>query len=172
MPTRVPPAPLTRRDWLRHAGAAALALVAGRRLAADSPDSVGDAPPPPMVVYKDPNCGCCTAWNEHMTAAGFRLQVKDTAQMAQVKGAIGVPAALQSCHTGVIAGYFVEGHVPADLVQKLVREKPAIAGLAVPGMPAGSPGMEGPPPERYDILAVSRTGTVSVYATRMGRPAR
>lgn len=169
MPIRVPSAPLTRRDWLQHAGAAVLALVAGRRLGAAPLDGGVDAPPPPMVVYKDPNCGCCTAWNEHMTAAGFRLQVKDTAQMAQVKGAIGVPAALQSCHTGVIAGYFIEGHVPADLVQKLLREKPPLAGLAVPGMPAGSPGMEGPPPERYDIIAVARTGRTSVYATRMGR---
>lgn len=168
MPTRPDPAPLTRRDWLRHATAAAIALVTGRRLDAASAKGATDAPPP-MVVYKDPNCGCCTLWNEHMTAAGFRLQVKDTAQMAQVKGAIGVPAALQSCHTGVIAGYFIEGHVPADLVHKLLREKPAIAGLAVPGMPAGSPGMEGPPPERYQILAVSRTGTTSVYATRMGK---
>lgn len=161
-----PPAPLSRRAWLGQAALGLATLVAGRRLAALPP-----AAKPVMVVYKDPECGCCTKWNDHMKAAGFTLQVKDTHDLATVKASVGVPARLQSCHTGVVGGYFVEGHVPADLVTKLLREKPAIAGLAVPGMPAGSPGMEGPPPERYDVLAVGRDGSVRVYASRVGRAA-
>lgn len=164
MPPITPPsAPQSRRAWLRTATLAAAALVAGRRLTA--------APPPPrtVIVYKDPDCGCCTLWNDHMRAAGFTLQVKDTRNLAMVKASVGVPAPLQSCHTGVVGGYFVEGHVPADLVVRLLTERPAIAGLAVPGMPIGSPGMEGTPPARYDVLAVGRDGTTRVYATRMGR---
>jgi hypothetical protein len=163
-PTTRPP--LSRRDWLRAASLAAAALVAGRRLAA-SPV----VPPAPrtVIVYKDPDCGCCTLWNDHMRAAGFTLQIKDTRELAMVKASVGVPAPLQSCHTGVVGGYFVEGHVPADLVVRLLAERPAIAGLAVPGMPIGSPGMEGTPPARYDILAVGRDGATRVYATRMGR---
>ena len=161
-------APQTRRDWLRTATLAVAALVAGRRLDAAS------LPPaaPTMIVYKDPDCGCCAFWNDHMKAAGFALQIKDTHDLAMVKASIGVPPRLQSCHTGVVGGYWVEGHVPADLVKKLLAEKPAIAGLAVPGMPVGSPGMEGTPPERYDILAVGRDGSTRVYATRTGRAAR
>mgnify|MGYP002778617402 CR=1 FL=1 len=157
------PAPLSRRAWLGQAALGALALVAARRLPAAPPPAK-----PVMVVYKDPQCGCCTKWNDHMKAAGFTLQVRDTADLATVKASVGVPSRLQSCHTALIGGYFVEGHVPADLVAKLLREKPAIAGLAVPGMPAGSPGMEGPPPERYEVVAVGRDGRTSVYAVRVG----
>ncbi len=167
-PSLPSPAPQTRRDWLRAATVAVAAVVVGRRLDAAVLPPAG----PAMIVYKDPDCGCCTFWNDHMKAAGFVLQVKDTRDLPTVKASVGVPPRLQSCHTGVVGGYWIEGHVPADLVKRLLAEKPAIAGLAVPGMPVGSPGMEGGTPERYDILAVGRDGSTRVYATRMGRATR
>lgn len=172
-----PDSPLSRRAWLQAATLAGVAVVAGRRLTAGPLDrAVGgadsDGAPPTIVVYKDPQCGCCTKWNDHMRAAGFRVQVKDTADLDGVKNGIGVPAALRSCHTGLVGGYWIEGHVPADLVQRLLAEKPALAGLAVPGMPIGSPGMEGGTPERYDIIAVARDGRTRPYATRTGAQAR
>lgn len=122
-----------------------------------------------MTVYKDPQCGCCANWNDAMRKAGFQIDVRDTTDLAQVKASLGVPAPLASCHTGVAGGYLFEGHVPPDLVQKVLRERPAVVGLFVPGMPMGSPGMEGPNPERYDIIALGRDQQRRVYATRMGR---
>jgi hypothetical protein len=127
------------------------------------------APGTRITVYKDPNCGCCTAWNDAMRRAGFVIDVRDTSDMGAIKQSLGVPANLASCHTGVVSGYVFEGHVPPDLVQRVLREKPAIVGLFVPGMPIGSPGMEGPNPERYDIIALGRDQRRSVYAQRMGR---
>ncbi len=155
--------PLDRRAFLLRAAvfAGASALVSQQASALP--------PATRITVYKDPNCGCCTAWNEAMRKAGFVVDVRDTPNIGAVKGSLGVPEALASCHTGVVAGYLFEGHVPPDLVQKVLKEKPAIVGLFVPGMPAGSPGMEGPSPERYDVIALGRDQRRSVYATRMGR---
>ena len=119
-----------------------------------------------MIVYKDRNCGCCNDWVTHMRRNGFTVDARDVNDLDAVKQRMGVPRRLQSCHTGEIAGYVIEGHVPADLVQRLLRERPAVAGIAVPGMPMGSPGMEGPYSEPYDIIAFTRGGATSVYATR------
>jgi hypothetical protein len=96
------------------------------------------------------------------------VKTEDMADLAPVKQKLGVPPALQSCHTGVVEGYVIEGHVPADLIDRLLRERPALAGLAVPGMPVGSPGMEVPgrTPQSYQILAFDRSGRTTVYATR------
>jgi hypothetical protein len=143
------------------AGASAL----GAKISALSPIS--------MTVYKDPNCGCCKAWITHVEQHNFVVDVRDSTELAQVKAALGVPNDLASCHTALVNGYIIEGHVPADLVQQLLRERPRGAmGLFVPGMPAGSPGMEGPPPVRYDITLVQRaSGARRVYATRTGRSA-
>ncbi|MBC7840693.1 MAG: DUF411 domain-containing protein [Gemmatimonadaceae bacterium] len=154
---------LTRREFLTRAATVAAAAAFTSRLA--------DAVPPAtrVTVYKDPNCGCCTAWNEAMRKAGFLIDVRDTPNIAAVKASLGVPEALASCHTGVVAGYLFEGHVPPDLVQKVLKERPALVGLFVPGMPSGSPGMEGPSPERYDVIALGRDQKQGVYATRMGR---
>ncbi len=99
-------------------------------------------PPPPLVVYKSPTCGCCGAWAEYMQAEGFTVEVVEEPQINKVKARLGVPAELGSCHTATIDGYVIEGHVPAEDVRRLLRERPAAAGLAVPGMPLGSPGME------------------------------
>ncbi len=158
--------PLSRREFVSRA-----ALVAGLG-ALTASRSAGALPPATRItVYKDPQCGCCRNWNTAMQKAGFTVDVRDSQDLATVKGSLGVPQDLASCHTGVVAGYLFEGHVPPDLVQRVLREKPAIAGLFVPGMPGGSVGMEGPNPERYDVIALGRDGRRTVYATRMGRSA-
>jgi hypothetical protein len=121
-------------------------------------------------VYKSPTCGCCSAWVEHMEEAGFQVETHDmgTAELAALKLEQGVKAPHQSCHTAVVGDYVVEGHVPADLVKRVLQERPEIAGLAVPGMPRGSPGMEVPggANDRYDVIAFGEDGRQAVYASR------
>jgi hypothetical protein len=104
----------------------------------------------------------------HLQANGFKVQKKDVfgKQFTDVKSKYGVPQRLYSCHTAVIDGYVIEGHVPADLIKRILKERPAIVGLAVPGMPVGSPGMEGPKPEPYEILTFDKQGRTTVYARR------
>ena len=119
-----------------------------------------------VKVYKDPNCGCCAKWVEHLQENGFKVEVMDMPDLSAVKSKYGVTSELQSCHTAVVGDYAIEGHVPADLIRKMLTEKPAIAGLAVPGMPSGSPGMEGATKERYDVLTFDRAGRTTVYAQR------
>lgn len=119
-----------------------------------------------VVMYKDPNCGCCGKWADHMREHGFKVKEVATAQMGQVKGEAGVPQALGSCHTARVGGYVVEGHVPAADVRRMLTEKPAIAGISAPGMPMGSPGMEGPyPADRYDVVSFDAQGRTAVYAS-------
>ncbi len=120
----------------------------------------------PIKVYKNPNCGCCRAWIEHLERNGFKVEVVDMPDLSAVKAKYGVKSELEACHTGVVGGYTVEGHVPADLIHKMLKEKPAIAGIAVPGMPMGSPGMEGASKERYNVLTFDRAGRTTVYAQR------
>jgi len=119
-----------------------------------------------VKVYKDPNCGCCVEWVKHLERNGFKVESIDLPDTAMVKQKHGIGRELQACHTAVIGDYVVEGHVPADVIMKMLREKPAIAGLAVPGMPMGSPGMEGATKEKYDILTFDRAGRTTVYAQR------
>lgn len=125
-----------------------------------------------ITVYKTPTCGCCALWVDHMRANGFRVAVTDVAQLAPVKQTHGVPSDVATCHTGKIGGYFVEGHVPAEDVRRLLRERPDIIGIAVPGMPQGSPGMEGGSVEKYDVIAISRDGSRKVWATHGPADAR
>jgi hypothetical protein len=122
--------------------------------------------PVPVTVYKSPTCGCCGKWVEHMRANGFEVTVNDMPDVAPVKDKQGVPTALRSCHTAIVGGYAIEGHVPADLIKKLLQEKPKAAGLAVPGMPMGSPGMEGGSKDTYNVVLFDHAGKTSVYATR------
>ena len=122
--------------------------------------------PVPVTVYKSPTCGCCGKWVEHMRANGFEVTVTDMPDVAPIKDKQGVPAALRSCHTALIGGYAIEGHVPADVIKKLLKEKPSAAGIAVPGMPMGSPGMEGPSKDTYNVVLFDKAGKTSVYATR------
>ena len=119
-----------------------------------------------ITVYKSRSCGCCTNWVRHMTAAGFVVHAIDSEDVEAVKTQMGIKPEYQSCHTGLVGKYIVEGHVPADLVVRMLREKPEALGLAVPGMPVGSPGMEQGPPEKYEVLLLARGGKSSVYARR------
>ena len=123
---------------------------------------------PQLTVYKSPTCGCCSKWVEHMKANGFDVKAIDVDDVDKVKREHGVPASAASCHTGIVNGYVVEGHVPADAVQKMLKEKPAIAGIAVPGMPMGSPGMEVPSGQKdaYTIVSFDKTGKTAVYQKR------
>ncbi len=116
-----------------------------------------------MTVYKSPTCGCCSAWIDHMRAAGFTVTARDVDDVGPIKERHGVPMGLGSCHTAVIDGYVVEGHVPADSVRRLLAERPDAAGLAVPGMPSGSPGMENGRRDPYDVLLFDTRGGVSVW---------
>lgn len=124
---------------------------------------VGDV----VTVYKSATCGCCKAWVAHMEAAGFTVEAHDVDNLAEVKVEHGVRLEHQSCHTAVVGDYVVEGHVPAEVVRRMLEERPDIAGLAAPGMPRGSPGMEVPGGERdaYDVIAFRADGTSEVYAT-------
>ncbi|MFG5777385.1 DUF411 domain-containing protein [Comamonas sp. J-3] len=145
----------TRRHALQLlASAAALAaLPAWATQAAKAPAKT------PMEVWKDPNCGCCQDWIDLMEKAGFAITVHNSGNNA-VRAQLGLPARLGSCHTAVVGGYLVEGHVPAADVRKLLQEKPKALGITVPGMPVGSPGMDGPAyggrKDPYDVLLVSK----------------
>ncbi len=123
-----------------------------------------------ITVYKSPTCGCCNGWIDHLKAAGFSVSAHDVRDMDRVKSERGVPAKLGSCHTAEVAGYVVEGHVPPADIHRLLNEKPAVAGLAVPGMPIGSPGMEGPNPERYEVLQFDKDGDTAVFAVHDPTP--
>lgn len=153
---------VTRREWMRVAlGGAATAVATGTLTI-----PAFAAAPTPITVYKSPSCGCCAKWVDHLSAHGFEVTAKDMDDLSEVKATFGVPEALQSCHTATAGKYLVEGHVPADVIQKMLQERPAILGLAVPGMPTGSPGMEGGRAEHYNVVAFQRNGTTSVYAKR------
>src|SRR4051812_11793204 len=123
---------------------------------------------PQMTVYKSSTCGCCSNWVAHMKANGFEVKSVDVDDIDKVKQEHGVPSAAASCHTALVNGYIVEGHVPADAVLKVLKEKPAIAGIAVPGMPMGSPGMEipGGQKEAFNIVAFDKAGKTSIYQKR------
>jgi hypothetical protein len=152
---------IDRRSMLAMAaGAATLPLFAEGALAAEAP----------LIMWRDPGCGCCTHWAKRVEAAfGRKLQVVDSPNMAAVKSARGVPADLRSCHTALIDGVVVEGHVPPEEIKRLIASRPkGVRGLAVPGMPAGSPGMDvgHTHKQRYQVFAFGDGGKRSVFATR------
>jgi hypothetical protein len=147
---------MDRRSFL------ALSAVAG--LGAALPLRAAD---PDLVVSKDAACGCCGAWVEHLREAGFAVEVRETTAegVNRLKSRLGIRAEHASCHTGEAGGYWIEGHVPAEDVARLLSERPDAAGLAVPGMPVGSPGMEmGAAREPFDVLLVGRDGSAGVFA--------
>ncbi|MBL8202057.1 MAG: DUF411 domain-containing protein [Chromatiales bacterium] len=152
------------RSGLRFLGVLVTMLLMAPAAPAQQP-AQQSAPLPLMKVWKTPTCGCCGKWVRHMEEAGFRVEVTDVDDVDPIKKANGLPLNLASCHTALVGGYVVEGHVPASDVRRLLREKPAILGLAAPGMPAGSPGMDVPGSPPYDVLSVRKDGTASVYAT-------
>ena len=120
-----------------------------------------------VEVYKSPTCGCCSQWVDHLRRHGFRVRVTDTETVDQLKSKHGVPQRARSCHTALVSGYVVEGHVPASDVQRMLKERPAVVGIAVPGMPIGSPGMEVPgvKPQAFNVIAFAKDGSTRVFAS-------
>lgn len=117
-----------------------------------------------MDVYRSPSCGCCGAWVDHLKAAGFAVKVVEVEDTAPVRKRLGMPVEFGSCHTGLVGGYVVEGHVPANDIKKLLNTRPRAVGLAVPGMPVGSPGMEvGAQRDAYAVLLIDERGRKSVF---------
>ena len=118
-----------------------------------------------VVMYQNPSCGCCGKWAEHMRQAGFEVEVHKTPELNDIKRREGITAEFAACHTAYVDGYIVEGHVPAADVARMLQERPAIKGIATPGMPAGSPGMEGEWADDYDVVAFDGEGTTSVFSS-------
>ena len=148
--------PLSRRRLLA-AGAGALVVAACAPGARSSTE---------LAVYKTPTCACCSAWVDHMRGAGFKAQVNELPSLRSIRSTQGVPEAFASCHTALIGGYVLEGHVPAADVRKLLAERPDAVGLAVPAMPLGAPGMDTPDGQReaYETLLILRGGGSRVFA--------
>lgn len=119
---------------------------------------------PTVIVYKTETCGCCNGWVEHLRAAGFEVDARNVRDLMSVKLEAGVPGPMVTCHTALVDGYVVEGHVPVDQVERMLAERPDIAGIGVPGMPVGSPGMEGPNAQPYQVVAFDENGAMGVYA--------
>lgn len=138
--------------------------AAGRAPATDAASATARLPL--VVVHKSPTCGCCTVWAEHMRTAGFPVEVRDVDNLEPVKSRVGIPFGKGSCHTAEVGGYFVEGHVPAADVKRLLAEKPEAKGLVLPGMPLGSPGMETPDGrvQPYTVELVRNDGSTEPFA--------
>ena len=145
---------MNRREWIVKTTALGAALATGRALA---------AAPPEMVVYKSPTCGCCTDWAKHSRGSGFTVKTVEVSDLGAIRKRFGVPDRLAACHTALIGGYVVGGHVPASAVKRLLAEKPGVIGISVPGMPNGSPGMEGPKSEPFSVLAFDERGATKVF---------
>lgn len=149
---------IDRRALIAGLAAGGLALASGRALAA--------RPATAMTVYRDPNCGCCVAWAAAARKAGFRVTVVDHPDMAAIKRTHGVPQALRSCHTSVVGGYAIEGHVPlADVRRLLARRPKSVRGIAVPGMPLGAPGMEtaSGASQEFQVMAFDAAGRATPF---------
>lgn len=142
---------VTRRSFVSLIAAAVLGASASATVADDAM----------VVVHKDPNCGCCSLWVQHLRDAGFAVRVEEVADLKAVRARLGVPAALAACHTAEVAGYVLEGHVPAEAVRRLLSERPNAKGIAVPGMPVGSPGMEGGQPQPFTVVLFGPDGSRS-----------
>jgi hypothetical protein len=142
----------------------ALTLLTG---ALGTGSNIGAQAPPVVEVYKSPTCGCCANWVEHLKKAGFTVHATNVDDMTKLKASHGVPRQVQSCHTALVDGYVIEGHVPAGDVHRLLKERPAVVGIAVPGMPIGSPGMEveGRKPDAYDVVTFDKQGQTKVYSS-------
>ncbi|MFJ4289859.1 DUF411 domain-containing protein [Cupriavidus sp. NPDC089707] len=161
---------MQRRRYLGTLGALALGTLAVGVLG-PAADAFAQAKPLAIEVYKSPLCGCCEEWVKHLRANGFAVTVHDVEDTGDYRKRFGMPERFGSCHTGYIGGYAIEGHVPAADIRKLLAAKPKAVGLAVPGMPVGSPGMEqGSRKDPFDVLLVKADGAASVF-TRYNKPA-
>ena len=145
--------------------ALAAAMIAPAAVAATTPALFAE-------VWKDPNCGCCKDWVDYLVAAGFKVKVNDTGNEA-VRSRLGVERRYGSCHTALIGGYAIEGHVPVREIRRLLKERPNAIGLAVPGMPVGSPGMDGsvygPRKDPYDVMLLAKNGSAAIYQHYEGK---
>lgn len=144
------------------AGIVALVLVAAAGFIWGAAGTAGAAD---VVVYQNPACNCCHAWVEHLESNGFAV-TQEMEGLQDVNRDNGIGEELAACHTARVDGYLVVGHVPADVIQRMLQERPDVAGIAVPGMPMGSPGMEGPTRERYNVLTFDAEGNTEIYARR------
>ena len=156
--------PVTRRAWIGSTFASALVLLGSARRVAFA-DSIAKAPVG-VLVYATPGCECCKAWIKHLEANGFLPAAQLIDDVDAIKRKRGVPQKLWSCHTAIVGSYTVEGHVPADLIHSMLDKRLSIAGLAAPGMPQGSPGMEGAVKDRYEVISFTRAGRTEVFAVR------
>jgi len=145
---------MKRREWMLKVAALAVAGIAGRAGAVELPE---------MLVYKSSTCGCCNDWVKHLRASGFTVRTTDVVDLDSVRARFGVPQRLASCHTAVIGGYIVEGHVPASAVKRVLAEKPSAVGISVAGMPTGSPGMEGLKQEPFSAVVFDERGRSKVF---------
>lgn len=153
---------MQKRSLLRFGGLAIVAAITSASAPANQQSSSANVE---VTVFKSPTCGCCKEWVEHLRKHAFTVVSKDTSDVSSVKRAAHVPSTLYSCHTAFVNGYVVEGHVPAEDIRRMLKDKPRIAGIAVPGMPAGSPGMEvGSRKDPYNVMAFKRDGSTSVFA--------
>jgi hypothetical protein len=124
---------------------------------------------PLVTVYKTPACGCCEKWIQHLRAAGFTVEAHDHGNLDRVRDKLGVPRKMAGCHSAQVAGYAVEGHVPADRIKQLLAQKPDVVGISVPGMPVGSPGMEGEGGREYQVFSWREDGSTSVFSVEQPR---
>ena len=150
--------------WKRYVAGGALVLIVGGVAGAVTlgTDDAG----PEIAVYKSPSCGCCAKWVDHLRDNGFTVTTHDVSDLREIKVRAGVPSALTACHTAIVEGYVVEGHVPADALRRFLRERPDAVGLAVAGMPMGTPGMEGPRKDPYNILTFDGQGRSTIFERR------
>lgn len=163
--SEAPAAPPAPRAVVPPMPDAVQARDAGAAADLPAPAEILDSDLPAVTVFKSPTCGCCTKWADYMAAQGFPIRVRDLTDMQQIKAQYGVPMQMYSCHTALVDGYVVEGHVPAEDVKRLLDEKPDVTGIAVPAMPIGSPGMEqGDRRDPYDVYAFTQSGETTVYA--------
>lgn len=133
---------------------------------AATPSSVAENAPTIITVYKSPTCGCCGGWIEYVQEHGYRVRVEQITDVTSIKTRYQIPVELQSCHTSLVGGYVVEGHVPVEALEQLLAERPSVKGIAVPGMPIGAPGMEQPgvAPEPYEVLTFDAVGNTAVFS--------
>lgn len=154
------------RSHLKAFGVGIVLAVVGLGIYLQFFQSTASAELPTVTVYKSPTCQCCTDWVQHMRDQGFEVEVESRANVNPVKKQLGLPSSLAACHTAVVDSYVVEGHVPGGDVKRLLRERPDVRGLSVPGMPVGSPGMEqGDYVEPYEVIAFSPNGDTETFAT-------
>lgn len=156
---------INRRDFVIRATGLAVAAISVQKLMAESAYGAGS---PRITVYKTSTCVCCAKWVDHLQESGFNPTVhdKDEAELQRLKDELGVPQEVRSCHTAVVDRYLIEGHVPAEDIRRLVKERPRLAGLAVPGMPTGTPGMAAPGAKTgdFEVVSFQADGKTQIFA--------